>query len=1242
MIRVSTSSSRTDSSLSDMRGLESSTSFRVRLLNNLKDRIIRQGDRFDMRLSNFVQDSEKSSCSSSGEDVILSFKVLLTEPVIQGCISNRNSTLLIVQSDSRDDEPVEEKVTSDSRGEKLMIDDWRSQHDDDDDDDDDEELEIDQDFFLTDSILDKSSIDQDEDLLSGRNSRSKSLLISKSSQLVIGLPIQTFRPLGQIPKSLRGKSNDDFHGEEEEEDDDDEYQCVIRTSDLCKIGARNGDFLKISGLGDEGQDNGRLFRVFADDQMFKEDNHPVIKHFKKNLYDDSTIILLLPPLSLYNLIGTISNRDSSSSFLNESVPLSIVEELKDLSSLYHLIPRNLLRVRTIDQNYLLSRRSSSSSFSFLPTIKSLTIARISSPQTLMRSYENISLRGLKNHFENRKRYLRLGDLIAVGIDESLIRFNRVESLGSGIKTESFEALDGIDELDLDKLFYNSRKNPTLPIYFKVTQLELDHHTPNNHRPESLNSTIDDYEDYLFSIGGGIVDKRFTKLIQTGLEYGFVPDVKSWIRIKSVTPLPPRSSSRLIGSSSSGSLIDLEEKLYDYLSVVKKKDFKNYGLNLSILLSGQRGTGKRTILKKVSDSIGYHLMEVNCFDLLAETDVKTGINLRVSFERALSSTPCIFLLNHLDGLARKSQTIENGQEPVLISLLKDCIDRANRSWSSTLTLSSSKSDFVFPLVIVGTTTDIDQLPQSLVGLFKIQLKFSSPSEDERLMILKELTNDDNLSPDLDLKSVALESAGLVASDLVQLVSSARSASISRILNSDRGKDEDRKRDGRLEDQLIFSGIQLMNKDFEKALFKARSEYSDSIGAPKIPKVSWEDIGGLMDVKEKILETVQLPIQHPELFSNGLKKRSGLLLYGPPGTGKTLLAKAVATSCGLNFFSVKGPELLNMYIGESEANVRRVFERARGARPCVIFFDELDSVAPKRGNQGDSGGVMDRIVSQLLAELDGISNSDDSSRSTDSSNNEGEVIVIGATNRPDLLDPALLRPGRFDKMIYLGIAETREEKYQILKSLTRKFKFESDFSLDWLVDRLSSPVATTSSSSRDRCEDDEEVMQKDERGGVEMVKNFTGADYYAICSEALMRCIGRKIEKIETRSNQAQEKAGRVSDVKIFDENKEEEEEEEEEDVRVGKVDFISALREIVPSISFNELKHYNTIRQRFNGNDQPSKTKDQGVKMKSDERLDHIKTHGSSKKTHDDINNNSTKASSLKGKGKGKLKIDDDT
>lgn len=215
---------------------------------------------------------------------------------------------------------------------------------------------------------------------------------------------------------------------------------------------------------------------------------------------------------------------------------------------------------------------------------------------------------------------------------------------------------------------------------------------------------------------------------------------------------------------------------------------------------------------------------------------------------------------------------------------------------------------------------------------------------------------------------------------------------------------------------------------------------------------------------------------------------MLLYGPPGTGKTLLAKAVATSCTLNFFSVKGPELLNMYIGESEANVRRVFQRARDAKPCVIFFDELDSVAPKRGNHGDSGGVMDRIVSQLLAELDGMSEGSSAS----------DVFVIGATNRPDLLDPALLRPGRcevpffvtcqvaehtrrFDRMLYLGISDSHDAQLHILEALTRKFRLAPHTDLRLVAERC--PF------------------------------NYTGADFYALCADALLKAMSRKAQEID---------------------------------------------------------------------------------------------------------------------------------
>lgn len=347
------------------------------------------------------------------------------------------------------------------------------------------------------------------------------------------------------------------------------------------------------------------------------------------------------------------------------------------------------------------------------------------------------------------------------------------------------------------------------------------------------------------------------------------------------------------------------------------------------------------------------------------------------------------------------------------------------------------------------------------------------------MLRSLTSMDVVAPDVSLRALAIQTAALVANDLVDLVRRARASATERILAATAPVS--------IQD-LQHAGIALTSVDFNLALEKARSSYSESIGAPKIPNVTWDDVGGLANVKSDILDTIQLPLEHPELFADGLKKRSGILLYGPPGTGKTLLAKAVATSCSLNFFSIKGPELLNMYIGESEANVRRVFQRARDAKPCVIFFDELDSVAPKRGNQGDSGGVMDRIVSQLLAELDGMAEGKGGS----------DVFVIGATNRPDLLDPALLRPGRFvppplappligasrfDRMLYLGVSDNHDSQLKIIQALTRKFRLDPQLRLEEVANLC--PF------------------------------NYTGADFYALCSDAMLKAMTRKAEEVDTK-------------------------------------------------------------------------------------------------------------------------------
>ncbi|KAI2408337.1 peroxisomal assembly protein [Ophidiomyces ophidiicola] len=308
----------------------------------------------------------------------------------------------------------------------------------------------------------------------------------------------------------------------------------------------------------------------------------------------------------------------------------------------------------------------------------------------------------------------------------------------------------------------------------------------------------------------------------------------------------------------------------------------------------------------------------------------------------------------------------------------------------------------------------------------------------------------------------------------------------------------------------------------------------------------------------METIQLPLERPELFAKGMKKRSGILFYGPPGTGKTLLAKAIATEFSLNFFSVKGPELLNMYIGESEANVRRVFQRARDARPCVVFFDELDSVAPKRGNQGDSGGVMDRIVSQLLAELDGMSSGDE---------NGGGVFVIGATNRPDLLDAALLRPGRFDKMLYLGVSDTHSKQSTILQALTRKFSLDSSVSLDRIAERL--PFT------------------------------YTGADLYALCSDAMLKAITRQASAVDKKINALPE--GPVTTAYFFDHMAT----PDDVAVTVTEEDFIAAQQELVPSVSTKELEHFERVRRTFESVDTVKKPGNKSVLTNGSTSVPHM-------------------------------------
>ncbi|KAJ7746664.1 P-loop containing nucleoside triphosphate hydrolase protein [Mycena metata] len=702
----------------------------------------------------------------------------------------------------------------------------------------------------------------------------------------------------------------------------------------------------------------------------------------------------------------------------------------------------------------------------VPTAKAVTIARVTSPISADRTYQSAFLGSLKAYFSNSKRLVKQGDLIAVG-------------LNSDVDNTTFDETEQPEVQDVDQKYMTPPRADEV-VFFVITNIE--------HDVMSGTEQISNHDSYLDSTLGELgcwIDPSITRLIQTGGEHCRIPDVGTYFHPG-----------------------DHYGKLISLCSATLLRDAVDYNLHLSVLLKGARGTGKFTTACWVAQRIGMHILEINCYDLVGENDTKTEGTLRARFDKLEECSPCILLLRHIDGLAQTTQALETGKESVLTAVLRECIDNVQNSWRIS----------GHPIMVFATTAEADRVPMGILSCFKHEVAFEAPNEAERHEILRSLLAESLLAPDVSLSKLATETAALVAGDIANLVQRAESTSIQRASRISNCSEAD----------VMAAGVAMTAADFETALDKARVAYSESIGAPKIPNVSWDDVGGLAAVKSDILDTIQLPLEHPELFADGLKKRSGILLYGPPGTGKTLLAKAVATSCSLNFFSVKGPELLNMYIGESEANVRRVFQRARDAKPCVIFFDELDSV-----------GVMDRIVSQLLAELDGMSGG-----------SGADVFVIGATNRPDLLDPALLRPGRFDRMLYLGVSDTHAAQLNILTALTRKFRLDPELDLAHLAEQC--PF------------------------------NYTGADFYALCSDAMLNAMSRKAEALEAKLALLNSQPGLddhphplTSQYYLAELAS-----PEDIDVLVSQSDFDLALRSLVPSVSQSEMDHYAHIQQRF--------------------------------------------------------------
>lgn len=577
---------------------------------------------------------------------------------------------------------------------------------------------------------------------------------------------------------------------------------------------------------------------------------------------------------------------------------------------------------------------------------------------------------------------------------------------------------------------------------------------------------------------GILDHNETRIYLTGTKNSYIPRELFYLDFNSFTHFIKYNRD---GQSN-------QRMLANYLDKLKQITYPQIKIRSLInfaLLTGDLGCGKDYLLNQLACDLRMNMLEFDPDDFLNESLTINETKVKSNFQMINVFAPCIVIFKNVDILI---QSLE-GNEPRFITLLNTYLE---------LLRNSSNSDYPVLLIATSSTMNCDQISENseFAKLFTEQLHIDDLRLEERSQILKSISTklfnyQLNSSNQIDLELLAKETNGLNLTNLINLF----------------------KKSLQLTDQLQS----LTTEHLITTLNQYKKNLKSKNHLPDIPNVKWSDIGGLLDAKKEIFFTIQLTLKYGK-FLNSKLKRSGLLFYGPPGTGKTLLAKAIATEFKLNFLSVKGPEIMNMYIGQSEENIRNIFVKAKAIAPSIIFFDELDSIARKRGKNNSSSGVMDRLVSTLLTELDALSNLDDDEEFK-------PVFVIGATNRPDLLDQALLRYGRFDKLVFIGLDNSKEQRLSILKAITSKFEFDN-CSLEDV--EASCPL------------------------------NLSGADFYGLCSNAYLYALKRKIKRLELNDDKTEEEAG----------------------VKTSLEDFKEAIRNLRASISEEELEKYKELSRKF--------------------------------------------------------------
>ncbi len=473
-------------------------------------------------------------------------------------------------------------------------------------------------------------------------------------------------------------------------------------------------------------------------------------------------------------------------------------------------------------------------------------------------------------------------------------------------------------------------------------------------------------------------------------------------------------------------------------------FKRLGIDppKGILLRGPPGCGKTLLARAVANESEAYFISINGPEIMSKFYGESEKKLRKIFIDAEEKSPSIIFIDEIDAIAPKRETVTGEVERRVVAQLLALMDGLH---------SRGK------VIVIGATNRPNSLDPALrrPGRFDREIEIKVPNEKGRREVFQIHTRNMPLDKKISLKDYANITHGFVGADIMAVCREAAMAALRRYLPKiDLDSDTI--------DPELLEQMEITKADFEEALKEVMPSGIREVFV-EIPNVSWDQIGGLEELKQKLIEAVDWPLSHPKIFERmGIKPPRGILLYGPPGCGKTLLARAVAHESKANFISIKGPELLSKYVGESEKAIREIFRKAKMAAPCIIFFDEFDSIAPSRGRHTTDSGVSEKVLSQFLTELDGLEVKKD-------------IVVIAATNRPDILDPALIRPGRIDRMLLVPPPD-EIGRLEILKIFTKEMPLTNNIDLN--------------------------VLNK-------ILNGFSGADIETLCREAGMIALRENI-------------------------------------------------------------------------------------------------------------------------------------